>query len=214
MKLAVPATGATQSATACAGAGTYLPGGNNQEIIWNFLLSKGLSPTQIAGFMGNLKAEAHFEPRLVQYGKKNPDTGETSKAGDPSSLSNTLRVDGQTGYGIAQWTTSGRQQNLVNFAAAQLPPTIVGDLTTQLNFLWEEMNGSLKSVLEDLRDIPDGDVRGATHVILYRFECPRPCVNVKENRNPTTEAAYNKVLDDRTGFANSLLGELGSLGGV
>ncbi len=117
---------------------TLLAGKDNAEKVWNFLISKGLTPPQAAGIMGNLQAESGFEPRRVQYGGTNS-RGETSVAGKPSSLDDTMRIDGSTGYGLAQWTSKGRQQGLHDFAVSR--STKDGDMGTQLEWLYKEATG-------------------------------------------------------------------------
>ena len=112
-----------------------LVGADNPEKIYNYLVMKGLSPHQAAGVMGNLQAESGFEPGRVQYGGTNS-RGERSVAGQPSSIDGTMRIDGRTGYGIAQWTSQGRQQGLHDFAVSR--GTSDGDLATQLDWLYKE----------------------------------------------------------------------------
>jgi hypothetical protein len=103
---------------------TALVGGDNAEKIWNFLIGKGLTPPQAAGVMGNLQAESGFNPKRVQ---STPTPG-----GDKDMMT----IDGRTGYGIAQWTSQGRQQALHDFAVSR--NTIDGDLGTQLEFMFKE----------------------------------------------------------------------------
>lgn len=121
-------TGSNQSAQncTCSGAST-LPGNDNPEKIWNFLAGKGLPPAAIAGVMGNLQKESGFNPRRVQ-GTRTPE-------GDRDNMT----IDGKTGYGLAQWTSRNRQQNLHDFATSR--NTIDGDLSTQLDFLYKEAAG-------------------------------------------------------------------------
>jgi N-acetylmuramoyl-L-alanine amidase len=59
VKTSVPAsTVSIPTNNNCFNAGNFapLPGNNNAEKVWNFLLGKGLTPVQIAGIMGNLQA--------------------------------------------------------------------------------------------------------------------------------------------------------------
>ena len=52
-----------------AGAGSItLQGATNLEKIWNWLVAKGLSPTQAAGVMGNMQAESGLNPFRFQNG--------------------------------------------------------------------------------------------------------------------------------------------------
>lgn len=152
----------------CAGGGTILPGDCNQDKIWNYLIKKGLSQVQVAGFMGNLQAESHFESRLVQYGKINS-RGEISVQGQPSSLSDDIVINGSSGYGLAQWTSAGRQAGLHNLALSK--HTIDGDLGTQLDWLWHELTTSYNvSVYTPLK--AETNLRAASNIVLFRFESP------------------------------------------
>lgn len=148
----------TSPARACISS-TALSGSEGAEKIWNFLVSKGLSPVQAAGVMGNLQAESGFNPKRVQ-GTKTPE-------GDKDNIT----VDGKTGYGLAQWTDRSRQQNLDNFAKGK--GTITGDLATQLDFLYAESNpGGARSYAWRLQQ-QQSDVRQATYAWEDNYENPK-----------------------------------------
>jgi hypothetical protein len=120
-----------------------------------------------------------------------------------------LIVNGETGYGLAQWTTRGRQQALLDFAASK--GNIPGDLNVQLEFLWHELTTTFNdNVLTPLK--ATSDLTAATDIVLKKFECPRACVNLIEKPGPATQAAYQKVLDERRAFAQALLTQYGSNG--
>ena len=148
---AISGSGGTSTASGCAC--TQLSGNDVTQKIWNYFIGKGLSPVVTAGIMGNLQAESHFESRLVQYGGKNS-RGEISVQGQPSSLDDTMLIDGTTGYGIAQWTSTGRQQGLHNLAVSRGVQD--SDLTTQLDWLWQELTTSYaSSVYDQIKDSTD-----------------------------------------------------------
>lgn len=83
------------------------------EQAYNFYISKGLSPAQSAGIVGNLMLESGGNVTI------NPDI--TNEIG---------------AYGIAQWL-AGRRTALEAFAASQGKPR--SDLGIQLEFLWSEL---------------------------------------------------------------------------
>lgn len=97
-------------------------GTSNPELIWAYLKNKGLGSNAIAGIMGNIQQESSFSPTILQSG----------------GHSDNIRIDGETGYGLCQWTSIGRQKNLANFAQQRGKPS--GDLETQLDFMLHEMN--------------------------------------------------------------------------
>jgi len=123
------------SSCACTAAGTTLVGEDNAEKIWNFLRGQGLSPTQTAGVMGNLQAESgpNFDPHNVE------DTANENGIPDGPEIPIDARGNdgtpfkGNYGYGIAQWTSAGRQEDLIEFARSKGGST--GDLAIQLEFL-------------------------------------------------------------------------------
>lgn len=156
----------------CSGGTIVLPGTDNEVKVWNFMIGKGLKPWMAAGFMGNMVEEAHFEPRLVEYGYPNS-RGEISKAGKPSSLDDAVPPNvnsaGQPGYGIIQWTSPGRKDGLRNKSSSTgIKP---GDLGLQLEYMWDELNGPYKkSTLDPL--LASSTVEDATKTITYHYEIP------------------------------------------
>lgn len=156
---------------ACNGT-TNLVGAENENKVYNFLLQQGFQPYQAAGIMGNMQAEAHFEPRLVEYGYKNS-RGEVSKAGQPSSLDDNVPPDqnskGQPGYGIVQWTAPNRKQNLRDRTAAK---GVKGsDLAAQLEYLMEELKGSYKASTYD-PILAAKTLEEVSDIFMTKFERP------------------------------------------
>lgn len=129
---------------------TTLRGGDNYEQAFNFFVDKGFSPEQAAGIVGNLHEESGLNPKIVQNG------GE----------SETVPVGSDKGYGIAQWTFSSRQQNLVNFARQQNRP--VYDLSLQLDFIMEEMSDGTIARLKRIRGPSEKAISDAA--ILFHAE--------------------------------------------
>jgi hypothetical protein len=119
--------------TAAGGGGSVTPtgaptdtssirGNTNAEKAFNYFVSKGLTPEQAAGIVGNLQAESGVKPGQHQIG-------------GPA-------------FGIAQWE-GGRQDNLRAFAAQQGKP--VDDLGVQLDFLWQELQGPENAAFQSLK---------------------------------------------------------------
>lgn len=105
-------------------------GTGNGAAIWDNLKGKGLGSSAIAGIMGNMQAESGLDPTIVQGG----------------GHSDEVTVDGSTGYGLCQWTSEGRQQNLKDFAASK--GTKSGDLNTQLDFMLKEVGEGYGDLLQ------------------------------------------------------------------
>lgn len=136
-----------------AGGTTNLSGKDNIEKAFNYFVSKGLSDLQAAAIIGNLMVEssATLDPKIVEGGTRS----ET--------------ITPNVGYGIAQWTSPGRQDGLKDMAAKQNKS--VGDLGVQLDWLWKELNTTEKAALEDLRK--QKTVESATLSFQNKFERPK-----------------------------------------
>jgi hypothetical protein len=111
-----------------------LAGNSNAEKAWLFFGTKGLTAEQIAGILGNLRAESGIDPAIIQGG---------AIAGP-----NYTPVNG-VGFGIAQWTFTARQAPLVALAKSTGRP--ITDLSLQLDYLWQELNGSHAYALASLK---------------------------------------------------------------
>lgn len=155
-------TGGSSGGCVCSGS-TNLVGAENAEKIYNFFIGKGLSPMQAAGFMGNLQAESGMNPKRVQNTRT------------PDGDSDTMKIDGRTGYGLAQWTSQGRQQNLHNYAVQHGKTD--GDLATQLDFLWQELTTSYVTIYNSLKQ--SSTLEDATFLILTQYERP---ANIEGNK--------------------------------
>lgn len=134
-----------------------LNGEDNKQKAFNYFISKGLAPHQSAGIVGNLIAESGVNPKRVQ--------STSTPAGDKDMIT----VNNKTGYGIAQWTSAGRQQGLVDFAN-QRGMSIHGDLALQLDYLMHEFSTNYKEILNNIKQAPD--LRTASSIFMTKFERP------------------------------------------
>ena len=155
------------------GASTAKPieGSDAQSKIWNFFASKGMSAEGIAGLMGNLQAESGLGAMVAQKAK-----GGKNKFGQTDAEYTAAIDSGQqsfldsVGYGLAQWTTADRKKGLLEFAKKK--GTSVGDLNTQLEYLWQELNTTYKkSVLDPIMGAKS--VQEASNIVLHNFERPK-----------------------------------------
>lgn len=142
--------------TDCSLAGDESLVGNDAvaKIMDYFVNKKGLSAPQAAGIVGNIQSETAgtFNPSIVQGGahSNSPVVGK--------------------GYGLAQWTDSGRQKNLVAFANKESLP--VNSMKAQLDFIWEELSTSYKtSSLEPLQTVTTP--QEAAVIIMVNYEAPK-----------------------------------------
>ena len=118
----------------------------NDKPAYDFFAAKGLTNFQAAGIVGNLDQESGVNPTISQSG-------------------------GGPGRGIAQWSAGARWDttpgdNLVAYAAMQGTPT--SSLTTQLGFMWYELQTFPAYGLANLRATTN--VTDATRVVEDQFE--------------------------------------------
>lgn len=138
------------------------------KVIWDFLSPKIENPYGVAGLMGNLQAESRFNSKNLQNSceKRLGMTDDSyTYAVDVGSYTNF--VNDQCGYGLAQWTSSGRKQGLYNSRRGRS----IGDMGMQLEFLWYELNSSYKNVLAAIKKAKS--VKEASDIVLTEFERPK-----------------------------------------
>lgn len=126
------------------GGACGLVGDDNEEMVWNYLIGKGLSVKQAAGAMGNLKREANFNPKLVEQGGLNSEGdwvygGPSMFPSEMEEIPPTVGPQGQPGYGIVQWTSPSRKKGLQDFSDKDPSNRPVYDLLLQLEYMWSEL---------------------------------------------------------------------------
>ncbi len=143
---------------------------DNAKIIWDSLIKNGFTEVATAGIMGNLMAESHFNPKIVQGG------GEADN----------ITCDDETGYGIAQWTSIDRQEGLAALAAAKGRPS--GDLMVQIDWLIQEIDKY------DVRDIMNQQTSPYQAALLFHKEFERSADTEEQaaRRGHYAEEIYNK----------------------
>lgn len=139
--------------------------------IWIFLYDKIGNPYGVAGLMGNLFAESAMNPKNLQqsYEKKLGYTDDAyTKAVDSGKYKNF--GEDMAGYGLAQWTSKGRKQRMLQ--ACKKAGASIGSLDFQLDFLWKELN---YKTYEKVRDGLENakSVREASDLVLKKFEVPK-----------------------------------------
>lgn len=159
----------------------------NETLIRSFFKSKGLTDAGIAGLMGNLYAESGLNPRNLQdtFNKKLGLTDDQYTKRVDNGLYWNFVKDG-AGYGLAQWTFHARKQNLLNYAKKK--KTSIGDLQTQLEFLYEELSSNFKPVLEVLTKTTS--VSEASNTVLFKFESPANTGIVVQNTRYQYSLSY------------------------
>lgn len=145
--------------------------------IWVYLMDKIKNPFGVAGLMGNLQAESGLNPKNVQNSaeKRLGLNDDTYTVAVDSGAYLEFATD-KVGYGLAQWTSSGRKQGLLDTCLKRS----VGDLDVQLEYLWKELQTSYKSVLNVLKNAKS--VKQASDCVLTKFERPKDQSDAVKNK--------------------------------
>ena len=145
---------------------------NGQEI-WDYLSILIGNDYGVSGMMGNLYAESGLLPFRLQgdFNAQNdyPVSHEYTADVNDGTISEYTFVHDSKGYGLAQWTSSGRKQGLYTLC---LGGTYYGidNLQKQLEYLESELTGSYSGVLSVLQNATS--IREASNKVLFDFESP------------------------------------------
>lgn len=132
-----------ESDSGCTGGGSgVLVGNDNKEKTLRFLIGKGLTIEQAAGVAGNFEKESGFNPASIQKISSDP---------HPANATENYTIEANRGFGLAQWTSSGRQQKLVNYVNSDPAKRSIIDLSLQLDFLWKELSEDYNGTLTNLK---------------------------------------------------------------
>ena len=177
-----------------------LQGKTNEEKIWNFLKSKGLTDSGAAGLMGNLYAESGFKSTNLQNTYENKlgfTDDEYTNAVDNGSYDNFVKDC--AGYGLAQWTHWSRKQKLLDYAKSK--DVSIGDMEMQLEFLIKELEQSFSAVIAVLSKA--STVREASDCVLLKFERPADqSETAKIRRAGYGQKYYDKFAEINNGELN------------
>ena len=127
---------------------------NFEKEIWSILTRKwGLSDFQAAGLMSSIQAESSFCPYNAQGMGGSDDRG-------------AYLYDAQdaVGFGLCQWTSSGRKAALLGFARSRGSVDLVWDFDTQMAFMRQELDMKTLKATKTLYE--------AAEWIVMRYERP------------------------------------------
>ena len=180
-----------------------LKGSTNEEKIWNYLRDKGINAYGTAGLMGNLREESGLRPNNLQNScekRLNITDAEYTRLVDDNAYPG-FATD-KAGYGLAQWTSYGRKQGLLDFV--RLRKCSIADLEAQLDYLWYELNNGYKNVLSVIKSATS--VRSASDVVLTQFERPKDqSETVKVRRATYGQEYYDKHVSQSGGGTMSVI---------
>lgn len=143
--------------------------GEDVNAIYNYFIGQGLTNAGAAGLMGNLNEESRMDPHVVQghLGDKSYNDQYTDKVDSGEETVDSFSTD-KVGYGLVQWTTPDRKENLYNYAKDKNKS--IGDLEMQLEFIIKELKESYKSVDTILRT--SNDLSTCVNIVLHSYENP------------------------------------------
>lgn len=161
------------------------------KLIWQFLILKIGNPYGVAGLMGNLYHESALSSINLQQTYESylgySDTSYT-QAVDNGRYSSSNFIDDEAGYGLAQWTYWSRKEKLYNYCKSK--GASIGNVITQLEFLYNELKSSYPSVLSTLKNATS--VKEASNSVLFDYESPaNQSSSVQEQRASTGQKYYN-----------------------
>lgn len=129
-----------------------LKGSNNAEKIWNFFKDRGLNDYGCAGLLGNMNAESALNPLNLQNNgnkKLGMTDEEFTAAVDSGAYAKDTFIHDGYGYGIVQHTYHTRKKALYEFVKSA--GKSIGDLETQLLFVYKELTENYKSLVTTLK---------------------------------------------------------------
>lgn len=169
-----------------------LIGKNNEEKIWNFLYEKIGNAYGTAGLIGNLQSESGLNPKNMEnyYESRLGFTDESYvQAIDNGTYTKEQFIYDECGSFLAQWTYWSRKKALYEYVKSK--GVSIGDLEAQLEFLYQELSTSYKSVLSTLKNATS--VLEASNVVLFKFENPADqSVSVQNYRASLGQKFYDK----------------------
>ena len=145
-----------------------------------------------AGAMGNFKKESALdEDNLQDSGNRR--LGITDDQ-DIEEVDKGIRnfID-SIGFGLAQWTSAGRKQSLLNHC--KMLDASIGDLDAQLSFFEWELNTGYKAVLKKLRNATS--VKEASDYFCKKYERPADQSERALNRRSLAGESYYQMYAER-----------------
>ena len=183
-----------------------LKGKNNEEKIWNYLCAKFGNAYGAAGVMGNMLAESGLNPKNLENTgntKLGMTDNEYTAAVDNGSYTKEQFIYDGFGYSIVQHTYWSRKKALYEFIKSQNKS--IGDLEAQLEFVYQELSTSYKSLLDTLKNAKS--VAEASSAFMLKFERPYDqSVAAQNKRASYGQNFYNKYAENGNKGSESVMG--------
>lgn len=168
-----------------------------KQNIYNKLISEIGNLYGVCGLMGNLQAESDFNPENMQNSCEAK--LEMNDESYTSAVDNGTYADFTTdriGYGLAQWTSSGRKTGLLEYAKRS--GVSIGNEDMQIAYLIYELNTVYKNVMNTLKLATS--VKEASDCVITKFERPKnQSKSALEKRQKNGEKLYREFASAETG---------------
>ncbi|MED9905192.1 MAG: phage tail tip lysozyme [Lachnospiraceae bacterium] len=160
--------------------------------IYNRLMDAIGNPYGVCGLMGNIQAESGMVSTNAQNScmERLGMTDASYTAAVDNGTYTTFATD-RIGYGLCQWTSSGRKAGLLDYA--KLTCKSIGDEDMQIEWLIYELSTSYKNVMKVLQSATS--VKEASDIVVTKFE--RPANQSASNlakRQAKGEALYRELV--------------------
>lgn len=162
--------------------------------IRDFLASKGLTTGGIYGMMANLYTESGFRADNAQnsyMSKMGMTDAEYTQKVDSGEYANF--VADKVGYGLAQWTSAGRKQGLLNYA--KNTGKSIGNEGMQLEYLISELSTAYKSTFDFLKT--SNNVRDCAKYVMTKFERPADQSEAAQNNRADYGEQLHEDLENK-----------------
>lgn len=161
--------------------------------IRDFLLKQGMTIEGTYGMMANIYSESGFMSNNAQnsYMTKMRMTDESYTA-QVDNGQYTLFCTDNVGYGLCQWTSSGRKTGLFDYAKDQKKS--ISDETMQLNYLMKELTVAYKSTLNFLKT--SNDISECAKYVMTKFERPADQSDTAQNKRVSYGIQLYKDLEN------------------
>lgn len=155
--------------------------------IYKALIKEGMTNAGAYGMMANIYAESCFVSNNAQN-SGNKRLGLTDAEYTAQIDNGTRNFIDSIGYGLCQWTSSGRKKGLLDFAKSL--GKSVGDESMQIAWLIQELKTSYKKVWSLLTT--SNDISECAKYVMTKFE--RPANQSEANQN--VRANYGLTLEN------------------
>ncbi len=166
-----------------------------RQNIYNKLMDAIGNVFGVCGLMANIETESGFKSTNMQNSyeaRLGMNDATYTQAVDNGSYAN-FAID-RVGYGLCQWTSSGRKAGLLAYAKEH--GKSIGDEDMQVDYLLHELSTGYKAVLKVLKNATS--VKEASDYVCKKYERPADqSEKALANRAKKGEAIYAEFVDGK-----------------